>query len=262
MAQRTSVAMITEQKLLLKKDIQYQDGEALLKGKIFYPPFDLEKYPSILLFPAFEGQSAFADEYAKILCYEGYVVFIADIYGEGRSASTIPDCFELIKPFLQDRILVRNRSLAAFHCLKQQNNVDVNNIGGIGFCFGGQCLLEVARAGVDLKAGVSAHGMLARDTTLTLQPIKTNLLILHGFADPQVPNNHLLDFQDEMTLAQVKDWNIIIFGQAQHSFTDPKTGTFDPELEQSMGRVYDKTAAARTQRYAIDFFNEHLKKSS
>jgi len=239
------------------KSITYYDGTQELIGKIFYPPIEKKTYSTIIVYPAFEGLSDFAFDYAHDLCLQGYIVLAADIYGNAKSASTITDCFDLIGPFLQDRALVRRRSQAAFEALLLEPLVDKENIGAIGFCFGGQCMLELVRSGATVKAGVSAHGMLA-SSRLQTYPIKSHLLILHGLSDPQVPVKDILSFTDEAAVANCPDWQIMMMSHAQHSFTDPKTGTFDPDLELSMGRVYDFRSATRTKKYAIDFFKEQL----
>ena len=153
--------------------------------------------------------------------------------------------------------MVRRRALLAYETLLKQNHVDKDKIGGIGFCFGGMCMLEIARSGVNLKAGISLHGILAK-SELPTQQIKTKLLLLTGFQDPQVPPEQVTDFGKEMSDAGVDDWTLTYFGNAKHSFTDPKTGTFDPAKEKEMGREYNKTAAQRSFEYAAQFFEEHL----
>ncbi|NBV28249.1 dienelactone hydrolase family protein [bacterium] len=248
---------LVEDREIKVRSLTYYDETQELIGKIFYPPTPKDTYSAIIVYPAFEGLSDFALDYAHDLCLQGYIVLAADIYGNAQSASTIPDCFELIGPFLQDRALVRRRAQSAFQALQLEPLVNKDNIGAIGFCFGGQCMLELARSGASLKAGVSAHGILTA-SRLQTYPIKSHLLILHGFADPQVPINDILSFTDEVTVANCPDWQIIMMSHAQHSFTDPKTGTFDPDLERSMGRVYNHQAAMRVKKYAMDFFKEQL----
>src|SRR5690606_12146160 len=140
------------------------------------------------------------------------------------------DCFKLITPFLQNRNLVRDHALAAFNTVSNLDRVAKNKIGAIGFCFGGMCMLEVARSGAALKAGVSAHGVL-KQSDLKTHPITSKLLILHGYQDPQVPPDQLNDFAKEMYAAHNDDWTFTFFGNGKHSFTDPKTGTFDAKKE-------------------------------
>ena len=119
------------------------------------------------------------------------------------------------------------------------------------------CVLEVARSGEDLKAGVSMHGVLAK-SNLSTKPFNTKLLILHGYQDPQVPPTALTQFAEEMAEINVYDWTFTFFGDAKHSYTDPKTGTFDPQREREFGREYNARVAAQAFRYTKDFLAEVL----
>lgn len=237
------------------KIIEYFDGSQALIGELFFE--GQGKQPTIIVFPAFEGRGSFAVNYAKDLVKQGFAAFVVDMYGDAEVAETIDDCFKLIGPFLQDRSLVRRRAQLAYDALIKETAVDANKLGAVGFCFGGMCVLELVRSGANLRAGVSMHGVLGKSDLPTL-PFKTKLLILHGYQDPQVPPSSLQQFAEEMSSVQVYDWIFTFFGDAKHSFTDPKTGTFDPQKEVQMGRAYNEAAAKRSFRYAVDFFKEYL----
>ncbi|MDP1575099.1 MAG: dienelactone hydrolase family protein [Coxiellaceae bacterium] len=237
--------------------IDYCDGSQKLIGELFYNEAQSDQQSAILLFPAFEGRGDFSLDYAKKLALQGYTVFVADMYGDAKVSHTLEGCFELIAPFLQDRALVRRRAVLAFEALLAQKNINPEKIGAIGFCFGGMCVLELARSGAKLKAGISMHGVLAKSALPTLS-IKAKLLILHGFQDPQVPPTQLQSFAEEMAAVDVNDWIFTFFGDTKHSFTDSKTGTFDPEKEKAMGREYNPIVAERSFQYALDFFREFI----
>lgn len=243
---------------LKQKTIEYFDGEAKLISQFIYNENSTELQPAIIIYPAFEGIAEFAIDYGKQLAEHGYACFIADIYGEGRNANTIEGCFELITPFLEDRALVRRRSELAFDAVTNQSEVDSQRVGAIGFCFGGMCALELARTGANLKAAVLAHAALAKSPELDTQNIATKLLILHGYQDPQIPPQIITEFAQEMQIANNQDWEFTFFGDAKHSFTDPKTGSFDPEKEAEMGREYNPIVATRTFDRAVRFFAEVL----
>lgn len=237
--------------------LEYSDGDQKLIGQLIYKDKAAKNQPAIIVFPAFEGLSEFAINYAKQLADKGYVVFAADMYGDGKTSETIDGCIELITPFLKDRSLVRRRALLAHETLSKIDFIDNTKIGAIGFCFGGMCVLEAVRAGANIKAAVTAHGVLAK-SDLPTEKISSSILILHGFKDPQVPPDSLKTFADEMEAENVDDWTFTFFGNGKHSFTDPKTGSFDAAKEKEMGREYNPIAAERTFRYAVDFFDELL----
>ena len=238
--------------------IDYFDAQQKLIGQLFCNEnMSHAAQPAIILFPAFEGRGDFVLDYAKKLAKKGYIAFAADMYGDAAVSDSLEGCFKLVTPFLQDRSLVRKRALLAYQTVLQQKNVDSKNVGAVGFCFGGMCVLELARSGVDLKAGVSMHGVLAKSDLPTL-PIKSKLLILHGYEDPQVPPTELQNFAHEMAKVDAKDWTFTFFGDTKHSFTDPKTGTFDANKEKEMGRAYNHIVAERSFQYALDFFKEMI----
>lgn len=240
-----------------QQTIEYTDGAHTLLGQLFMDEQSTQKRPGIIIFPAFEGLSQFALDYANKLASLGYVVLAADMYGEGKTSDTLEGCFSLMAPFAQDRALVRRRACLAFDVLSSHEFVDAQHIGAMGFCFGGMCALEVARSGIGLRAVVSAHGVLSK-SNLPSQPIQSSILVLHGYQDPQVPPASLASFAEEMSSQHVSDWRFLFFGHAKHSFTDPKTGQFEPEKEKEIGREYHQIAAEATWRYAIDFFGEKL----
>lgn len=239
------------------QSIAYYDGDQKLIGALIQNGASNTPQPAIIVFPAFEGRGAFALQYGERLAQLGYVVLVADMYGDAAVETTIDGCFARITPFLQDRALVRRRALLALQTLCDNSQVKQDCIGAVGFCFGGMCALEIARSGANLAAVVSAHGVLTQ-SNLPTQAITSKILVLHGYQDPQVPPTVLPDFAAEMQTAGVTDWTVTFFGGAQHSFTDPKTGTFDPQREREMGRAYHRIAAERTFRYTVDFFAEVL----
>ena len=237
--------------------IDYFDGTEKLKGTLFMEDSQETSSPAVILYHAFEGAGQFTLDYAKKIAKQGYIVFVADIYGEGQTATTIDGCFKLVMPFLNDRSLVRRRAILAFEILLKQKHVDPKRIGAAGFCLGGMCMLELARSGAALKAGATLHGVLAK-SELPTHPIKANLLLLQGYSDPQVPPTQLTPFAEEMNVANTKDWTFVYFSQAKHSFTDPKTGTFDAVKEKDMGREYNEVIAHRAFDYLMMFFKEQL----
>jgi dienelactone hydrolase len=64
--------------------------------------------------------------------------------------------------------VLRIHLLDALATLRGLPAVDASRLGAIGFCFGGQCVLDLARAGADIKVGVSSTAEnLALDATKT-----------------------------------------------------------------------------------------------
>lgn len=239
-----------------KKSEQKTAG-TILMHQVYEP--EIIQRGIILLFPAFEGWSGFLEKYAAFFAEKGFVTVAVDYYGGRFSGQTLEQCLEIARPFLENRAGVRERAINIFQHF--QTLYPQLNIGAMGFCLGVQFVLELARTQKELKAAVGAHGLLATSNLMSLETINSAILMMQGYSDPMVPTSECLDFASEMERHYVQDWNLIFFGKAQHSFTDPKTGSFDPEKEKALGRAFDSTAASRVKKWAKNFFKQTLQKS-
>ena len=119
----------------------------------------------------------------------------------------------------------------------------------MGFCFGGLCVLDLARSGADVKGVISFHGLFNAPENLPNEPIKAKVLALHGQDDPMVPPEQVAALQKEMTNAGV-DWQIHAYGNTMHAFTNPEAN--DP----GFGTVYNAGADKRSWIAMKNFFEE------
>lgn len=197
------------------------DGQPY-EGHLAFDPSREDPLPGLLMAPNWMGISAGAEEIAKSVAEQGYVVLIADLYGQGTRPSNADQAGAAMMPLKDDRALLRKRMWAAYDALKNQGlaQVDSNKLATFGFCFGGCCSLELARSGAPLQAAVSFHGTLDTPNPIDAQSIKGAVLVLHGASDPLVPNEQIPVFEAEMNAAGV-DWQLTSYGGAVHSFTDP-----------------------------------------
>jgi dienelactone hydrolase len=105
--------------------------------------------------------------------------------------------------------------------LAAQSQVDANRLAAIGFCFGGSVVLELARDGADLRAAVSFHGVLTTQIPATSGNVKPSVLVLTGADDRLAPPDQVAAFENEMRAAEVRDWQVISYGNTLHGFTNP-----------------------------------------
>ncbi|RON45809.1 dienelactone hydrolase [Pseudomonas frederiksbergensis] len=178
--------------------------------------------PGLLMAPNWMGISAGAEEIAKSVAAKGYVVLIADLYGQSVRPQNGDEAGAAMMPLKNDRGLLRKRMASAFEQLQAQGEaaVDASKLATFGFCFGGCCALELARSGAPVKAAVSFHGSLDTPNVNDAKNIKGSVLVLHGASDPLVPKEQRPAFEAEMNAAGV-DWQLLSYGGAVHSFTDP-----------------------------------------
>ncbi|KAA8699072.1 dienelactone hydrolase family protein [Pseudomonas proteolytica] len=204
------------------RSVVYQIDGQPYESRLAFDASHKGPLPGLLMAPNWMGVSAGAEEIAKAVAAKGYVVLIADLYGQQVRPSNGDEAGAAMMPLKNDRGLLNTRMQAAFEQLQGQVEaaVDTSKLATFGFCFGGCCALELARTGAALKAAVSFHGTLDTPNPADAKIIKGAVLVLHGASDPLVPREQLPAFEDEMNAAGV-DWQLLNYGGAVHSFTDP-----------------------------------------
>ncbi len=234
---------------MITKTIDYQEGSTALEGYLAYR--DVGKpQPVVLVAHDWSGRREFACQAAERVVDMGYVGFALDMYGIGivGADGDAEKNGALMSPFASDRALLRRRITAALHAVRQLPQVDATRIAAMGYCFGGMCVLELARSGADVKGVISIHGIFAPGKVAN-EKITAKILCLHGHDDPMVPPEQVLAFETEMTQAGV-DWQMHIYGSTMHAFTNPKANN------PSFGTVYKEISANRAYRSIIDFLGE------
>lgn len=230
--------------------VQYRHGETALEGYLAYDDAVKGPRPGVLVVHEWMGLGDYAMKRAEQLAGMGYVAFALDMYGKGVRAKTPEDAAKLSGTYKGNRPLMRARAQAGLDELRKQPLVDPARIAAIGYCFGGTTVLELARSGAPVVGVVSFHGGLGTPEPGEAKNIKGKVLVLHGADDPHVPAAEVAAFQDEMRKAAV-DWQMIYYGGAVHSFTNPGSGT-----DASTGVAYNEKADKRSWEAMKVFFKE------
>lgn len=229
--------------------MQYFDGDTELEGFVAAPCSDLPR-PIVLICHAWGGSEAFDRERAEWIASLGYIGFAIDVYGKGRRGGDHASCSKLMTPFMEDRALLRRRLLASVTHGSRIAGADSTRIAAIGFCFGGLCALDLARANAPGLLGVIAyHALFAAPNLGAQPPIACKVVAYHGWDDPMCPPDAALGFAAEMSGAKA-DWQLHAFGGTLHAFTNPAAN--DP----SFGVKYRAIAAARAYEGSGSFFRE------
>ena len=201
------------------ESVTYKDGETALEGFVAWDDSVKGARPGVLVVHDWTGLQDYAKERAKMLAGLGYVAFAADIYGKDVRPADAKECAVQSGKYRKDLPLLRRRVLAGLEQLKARKEVDGGRLGAIGYCFGGSCVLELARSGADVRGVVSFHGGLG--TTLPAAPgaIKARILVCHGGADANV-GKEVPGFQEEMKQSQAT-MEFVSYEGALHGFTKP-----------------------------------------
>ncbi|PXW89854.1 dienelactone hydrolase [Nitrosomonas sp. Nm84] len=234
---------------MITKNIDYEDGSRRLEGYLAYHDTG-EPKPAVLVAHDWSGRREFACKAAKRVADMGYVGFALDMYGKGivGADGDAEKNGALMSPFAKDRALLRRRINTALSIVRQLPQVDATRVAAMGYCFGGMCVLELARSGADVRGVISIHGILTPGTVAN-ETIVAKVLCLHGHDDPMVPPEQVCAFETEMTQAGV-DWQIHVYGGTMHAFTNPKANNPD------FGTVYKEAAANRAYRSIADFLGD------
>jgi dienelactone hydrolase len=236
---------------MVSADFDYQDGEYALEGYLALPPeASMERRPCVVIGHAWAGLTSAMKQTADEIAELGYVAFAMDVYGKGVRGREDGDNNHLMGPMLADRRMLRSRLLAGFSAAASLEQVDATRIVALGYCFGGLCALDLARANpVGLRGAISVHGVLTPPDLGHQAPIQASVLVLHGWEDPMAPTPAVTGLASEMTAADA-DWQIHAYGKAMHAFTNPEANS--PET----GIAYEPKAARRAWRTIVSFLAE------
>ncbi len=230
--------------------IEYKDGDTVLEGFVAYDDSISGPRPAVLVGHDWTGRRDFATDKAIEIAKSGYVGFALDMYGKGvfGKDGDVEGNSALMGEFATDRAALRARMNAALDTVRSLDVVDSSKVGAMGYCFGGMCVLELARAGADVKGVISIHGIFSPGDVPN-ETITAKVLCLHGQDDPMVPPEQVLAFENEMSEAGA-DWQVHAYGGTMHAFTNPDAN--DP----GFGTMYNAAADRRATRSIENFFEE------
>ena len=235
-------------------DYRAQDG-TLLKGYLASDDSRSGPRPGVLVVHEWWGHNAYARKRADMLAGLGYTALAVDMYGDGQQAAHPEDAGKFAGAVRKNLPLMKERFLAALELLRRQPTVDPAQIAAIGYCFGGSVVLEMARAGVDLKGVASFHGSLGTGSPAQPGQVKARVLVLNGVDDKFTTPEQIEAFGKEMDAAGVS-YTFINYPGALHSFTNPDADEYAKKFNMPIGynADADKASWAELQRFLTEIF--------
>lgn len=234
---------------VVTRKIEYSHRDQVFEGLIAVDNASETERPVVLVAHAWGGRDEFVEEKARDLAKLGYIGFALDLYGKGVRGGSQEENRALMTPLLEDRTLLQARMQTALETAASQPESDGSKVAAIGYCFGGLCVLDLARAGAELNAVVSFHGLFSPPGNTVGRKIKSRVLVLHGYDDPMATPDAMVALADELTQAGA-DWQIHAYGKTLHAFTNPAAA--DPDF----GTVYDAQADKRSWRSMSEFLSD------
>jgi dienelactone hydrolase len=228
--------------MAIERTVHIHDVNGSAFESLFVADQSAGTQPGILLFPNFFGVKEWDYAKAESLAALGYKILVVDFYGQGKRGTDMASASALMHELTDDRSVTRERVLGALKELKGLPGVDPGKTGAIGFCLGGKCVLDLARAGGDIKGGVSFHGVYDAPP-FPNAGMTAKLLVCHGWEDALCPPDATVALARELTEAGV-DWQIHAYGHTNHGFTADG------------GAAFSESANRRSWKAMTDFFEE------
>jgi dienelactone hydrolase len=231
-----------------ERPIRHQfEGEQL--ESVFVGRRDHEPRPTVILIPTVMGVSELEKGFGRQLVELGYNALVADLFGKEFHGAPRDVCFGEMTRLRGDRAALRRRMQHILGLASGLEEVSRNQIVVAGYCFGGQCALDLARSGAEFAAAVSFHGLFD-PPGLPPEKIKAKVLAFHGWDDPMVKPDAVVALGQELTQAG-SDWQIHAYGHVGHGFTNPKASELQID-----GVAYNALAAERSWTSFINLLEE------
>jgi dienelactone hydrolase len=235
---------------IITQEVAYEHAGAQLVGYLAYDDTVAGRRPGVLVVHEWWGLNDYAKKRARDLAGLGYVALAVDMYGGGKTTTQQQEASKLSGELYEDLDKLRGRARAGYEVLAAHERVDPRRIAAIGYCFGGMTVCQMAYSGLELAGVVSFHGSLRPPEEADSEKIKARLLICHGADDPLIPAEHIEAFQAGLRKAGA-DWQMVSYGGAVHSFTNPGAGAAGIP-----GVRYDERADRRSWLYMQLFLAE------
>ncbi|EZP83638.1 Dienelactone hydrolase-like enzyme [Novosphingobium resinovorum] len=190
-----------------------------LEGFVARPQSD-GPHAAVLMIPGATGPGLSFEAAVQAVAKAGYVAVAASMYARGADISTPQAAGRHFADLMERPEVLRARVVAWFEAVCALPGVDPERVAAVGYCFGGKCVLELARSGAPVRAVSSFHGLLATHAPAAPGTVRPHIAIWTGGRDPYVPRADFDALRAELDLAGA-NYSATEFARARHAFTDP-----------------------------------------
>ena len=236
--------------------ISTTDNGVELKSYIALPETASNDNPvtGILVAPDWWGVVEHPKSVTERLAKAGYAAIAMDVFGEGKLTTDAAQANMWMEQVLADQDMLMARCQLILNDFSDQMGVNGDNLGAIGFCFGGKVVLDMAREGMPLKAVATFHGNLSPKQPADSN-FKAKVLVAHGRDDSMVTMDAVESFKEEMDAIDA-DYTIDVYDDAKHGFTNPQADQRAADNNADLG--YNETATKQSWDNMLEFMKANL----
>lgn len=247
------LAASTAQARVVGEEVSYTADGVTMKGYLAYDRNIKGQHPGVLVVHEWWGHNDYARKRALMLAGMGYTALAVDMYGDGKTADHPDDAGKFAAEVSKNMPAARARFEAAMKLLARHRTVAPGQIAAIGYCFGGGVVLNMARAGVDLKGVASFHGSLPAVTPAEKGKVKAKIAVFTGADDPMAPKAQVDAFAQEMDAAGV-EYRLVSYPGVKHSFSNPDADEYGKKFKLPL--AYDSEADQDSWKQLDEFLVE------
>lgn len=196
------------------ESVNYFEEDAKTTGYIVAPDTKGKK-PGLLIVHEWNGLSDRIRQMADNLTDEGYVVLAADMYSGRQGYSREENMALMSETRAKPDVMVRNLDAAA-KLLRSRDDVYVDKIGTMGWCYGGGVVLSYAIGGENHEATAIFYGSLIDDPE-KLKRIGHDVLGIFAENDGGIPPSDVRKFEKALKKAGIPN-EIHIYDDVGHGF--------------------------------------------
>ena len=205
--------------------VTYMDGDTPLRGFMAWDDVYQKPRPGVLVVYEWWGHTEESQERAKRVASAGYVAFVPDIYGNGKSTNDPRQAKAWMLGILGDEALWNRRAKLGLDVLKSEPRVDSSKLAVLGSSFGGATALQMAYAGHEIDAAISIASSLPVAPE-GLSNVRPRILVFHGRDDVFIKPERVAQFTDGLDRVNAT-WEMSIYSGAVHSFATPVADTHE-----------------------------------
>ncbi|MDX1631287.1 MAG: dienelactone hydrolase family protein [Thermoanaerobaculia bacterium] len=230
---------------IVTREVEYAEIDGRTVRGYLARPEGGEAPPGVVVIHEWWGLNDNIRRMADKLAGRGYAALAVDLY-QGQAASEPDRARELMQEATGRQETLKQNLRTAHDYLV--NEVGTPRTGVIGWCFGGGWALRTGFMIPELDATVVYYGRVVTDEE-RLRNLSSPLLGHFGAEDQGIPVNSVREL--EATLEELdKAATIHVYEGAGHAFANPSGSRYREEAAET---AWDRT---------LDFFQEHLERSS